>query len=180
MIIDLRTIPYGTRRFEFCLEKDWWRSDEKNDQILGIDLPLEVRIKIYKAGDKYVLDGDLSGGLQVLCDRCLEHYHQDLKSEFRVFLALPLPDMDRAEIELTEEDMEVGFIRGEEINLDEIIREQVYLSLPMKLLCKEDCLGLCPVCGNNLNKKRCHCRREQGHPGFLKLKNLKLKETRIK
>jgi uncharacterized protein len=90
---------------------------------------------------------------------------------FRVYLALPLPEdddpeEDDTEIELAEKDLEVDFIRGEEIDLDEIIREQIYLSLPMKSLCSEDCLGLCPTCGSDLNAGSCQCHREQGHPGI--------------
>ena len=173
MIIDLRTIPTGFRSLEFVLEKDWWRSDGQRDQVLGIDTPVQVKMKIYRAGDKYVLDGELSGGFQVVCDRCLEAYHRELKTVFRVFLALPLPETDQTEIELAEEDLEVDFIRGEEIDLDEIIREQIYLSLPMKSLCSGNCLGLCPICGSNLNAGNCQCHRKQGHPAFLKLKNLK-------
>lgn len=174
MIIDLRTVPAGAKDFEFLLEKDWWRSDDEKDQVLAIDAPIEVKIRIYRSGDKYVLDGQLSGGLQVLCDRCLESYHRELRTVFRVFLALPIGETDKTEIELAEEDLEVDFIMGEEIDLDEIIREQIYLSLPMKSLCSKNCLGLCPVCGSNLNDGDCQCKRGQGHPAFLKLKRLKV------
>ncbi len=174
MIIDLRTIPDGPRRFEFLLEKDWWPSEGRKDQVLGIDIPIQIKIKIYKAGDKYVLEGDMVGGLQVQCDRCLEPYHRELKSAFRVFLALPLPETDQTEVELVEGDLEVDFIKGEEVDLDEIIREQIYLSLSMKSLCSESCLGLCPICGSNLNTGDCQCHRKPGHPGFSKLKNLKV------
>lgn len=174
MIVDLRTIPEGTRSFHFVLEEDWWGSDGQRDQIQGIDTPVQVKIELYKAGDKYVLDGALSGGLQVVCDRCLEAYHRELRTAFRVFLALPLPETDQTEIELAEKDLEIDFIRGEEIDLDEIIREQIYLSLPMKSLCSQNCQGLCPVCGSNLNAGNCKCHREQGHPAFLKLKNVKI------
>ena len=180
MIIDLRSIPHGTRSFEFCLEKDWWRTSEKNTPILGMDTPLGVKIDLTRAGDKYVFDGIVSGGLQVLCDRCLENYRWNLKTEFTMFIALPLPDTERSEIELSEEDMEIGFIRGEEVDTGEIIREQIYLSLPMTSICRENCLGLCSICGCNRNRKKCQCLREQGHPGFQKLKNLKLKETIVK
>ena len=174
MIIDLTTISEGARRFQFVLEPDWWRSEAQRDQILGISAPVQVKLEIYKAGDKYVLDGDLRGGLHVVCDRCLEDYHRELRTTFRVYLALPLPAEDDAEIELAEKDLEVDFIRGEEIELDEIIREQIYLSLPMKSLCSENCLGLCPRCGSNLNAGDCQCDPEQGHPAFLKLKNFKI------
>ena len=175
MIIDLKAIPQeGSKSYEFRLAKDWWNPDGRSDQISGFDTPLTVRIEIYKAGDKYILEGQLAGSLQVACDRCLRNYIRDLDSEFRVFMALPPADMEETEIELLEEDMEIGFIRDEEIDLDEIIREQLYLSLPIKNLCKEDCLGLCPKCGSDLNEGDCMCEKEPGHPGFSKLKGLKL------
>jgi uncharacterized protein len=174
MIIDLRTLSTGSKSLQFTLETDWWTSFGEQDLILGIDRPVQVQIEIYPAGDKYVLDGALSGGIQVLCDRCLESYHRELKTSFRLFLALPLPQIEEDNVELAEEDLDVDFIRGEEINLDEIIHEQIYLTIPMKSLCREDCLGLCPQCGANLNTTDCPCDREQGHPAFLKLKNLKI------
>lgn len=173
MIINLTTIPEGTRHFQFLLEELWWHPEREGDQILAIDTPVQANLAIYKAGDKYVLDGTLQGGLQVICDRCVEAYHWELKTAFRVFLALPPPAADQAEVELLDQDMEVDFIQGEEIDLGEIIREQIYLSLPMKSLCKDECKGLCPVCGGNLNRGSCGCPREQGHPAFLRLRNLK-------
>jgi uncharacterized protein len=134
---------------------------------------LEVHIEISKAGGKYVLDGNLKGGLQVRCDRCLEPYHLDLDSSFKLVLVLAPPEMEDSELELSEEDLSFDFIAGDEIDPDEIVREQVYLILPMKTLCKEDCLGLCPLCGTNLNMERCTCQGERGHPGFQKLKSKK-------
>jgi uncharacterized protein len=159
MIIDIKTIPReGTKSFKFSLDKDWLRPEVEKDQFICLDTPLTVKADIYRAGDKYVMEGILEGSVQLLCDRCLEPYSRDLRADFRVLLVMPLPDMEEAEIELTEEDMEIGFIRGEEIDMDEMIREQFYLSLPVKSLCKENCLGLCPVCGGNLNKGECRCR----------------------
>ena len=166
MIIDLKSIPReGTRSFEFILDKDWWRPSIENDQVLGLNTPLMVKVKIYRAGDKYVLDGYLEGSIHVMCDRCLESYQRDVKADFKLFLVLPPPDMEKAEIELLEEDMEVGFIRDEEIDLDEVIQEQLYISLPIKSLCRENCLGLCPTCGSNLNNGACHCKGVQSHVG---------------
>ena len=136
--------------------------------------PLEVKIRIDKAGDKYIVDGELKGDVLARCDRCLEPYDHELKTSFHLFLALQNPETDEAEIELLDEEMEVEFIKGEEIDLSDIVREQIYLSLPMKSLCSKDCSGLCPICGKNLNQGECQCKREKGHPGFLKLKNLNI------
>ncbi len=172
MIIDLKAIPReGSRTYQFHLSGDWWDSRAGDEgQVLGIHTPLKVRIKVYRVRDKYVLEGFLEGILQISCDRCLERYHKEVKTDFRVVMIKPPPEMRESEIELLEEDMEVGFIKGEEIDLDGIIREQIFLSLPIKSLCREDCSGLCPVCGINLNSKECTCEKGSGRPVFSKLK----------
>jgi uncharacterized protein len=175
MIIDLKAIPReGSRKFEFSLNKDWWQPGAENDQVLGFNSPLKVRINIYRAGDKYVLEGSLDGSLEVVCDRCLQPYHRDLKNEFRLFLIPPPSDKGKAEIELMEDDMEVGFINDEEIDLGDVIKEQLFLSLPIKSLCTTECLGLCPICGSNLNVGDCGCEKENLHPGLSKLKSIKI------
>ncbi|MBW1997735.1 MAG: DUF177 domain-containing protein [Deltaproteobacteria bacterium] len=174
MIIDLKDISESPQVFEFRLEEDWWVPDGPSDQIRGLSRPLEVSLSIYRAGGRFVLEGSLSEGVLARCDRCLERYSLDTRSSFKVFLERPPAGAEGEEIELKEEDMEVDFIRGEELDLDEIIREQIYLSLPMKSLCSEDCRGLCPGCGCNLNVERCRCRVRQGHPAFQKLKELNI------
>ena len=176
MIINLRTMLPGPRTFQYVLEKEWWHSEEFENQILALDTPLAVSVKLYTAGDKIVLEGKVKGGILVRCDRCLNPYHRDVNATFHLFLALPASESDETELELLDEDMETNYVRGEEIDTDEIVREQVYLSLPMKLLCSEDCKGICPRCGADLNKGACQCRREVGHPGFSKLKNLKIQK----
>ena len=174
MIIDLRTILESPRGFDLALSPSWWHSEGKLDPVLGLEGPLKVHGSIYRAGGKYVLDGHLSGRLLVRCDRCLEPFRQDLDSDFRLFLALPSPETPHSEIELCEEDLSVDLITAEEIQLEEVVREQIYLLLPIKSVCREDCSGLCRTCGTNLNEARCRCERE-GHPAFSKLKALKLK-----
>lgn len=173
MIIDLSTIESGPRFFDFTLNPGWWHGEE-TDRILGLDGPLECSLEISRAGRKYILGGRISGFALVICDRCLEPYRRQLDFEFRLFLSAPVSDPDPCELELTEDDMLVQFIDGNKIDLDDIVREQIYISLPMKSLCREDCSGLCPVCGTDLNKKSCKCQRGDGHPGFSKLKALLL------
>jgi uncharacterized protein len=178
MLIDLAKLPEDTEVSE-VYEPHWWHCDAEDGQILTLDGPLEVNLKIRKTGNKYILDGRMSGGLLVKCDRCLEPYHRDLESGFHVYLqAVPSTQKGGAEVELLDEDMEVDFVSGEKLDLDEIIRDQIFLSLPMKCICGETCRGLCPVCGGNLNRTVCSCRKDYGHPAFLKLKNLKTKNSR--
>ncbi len=175
MIIDLKAVFLAPRRFEFALEQGWWQGDQENDRIIGLDGPLKVEINIAKAGSKYVLDGRLSGRLIIRCDRCLEQYVSDLESDFSLFLAISPSGQGQSEIEFLEDDMGIDFLSGNEIDLEEVVKAQIYLSLPIKCLCSEDCFGLCPVCGVNLNIETCGCQRKKGHPAFLKMKNLKFK-----
>ena len=174
MIFDLKTAFEKPVDLDFRLSPEWWRGDEYDDPILGLHRSLDVHMHIQRAGDRYVLEGRIAGGLILRCDRCIESFHFDLDTEFRLFL-MQHPVYMKEEIELGKDDMFVVFVSENEIELDDIIRSEIYLSIPMKVLCREDCAGLCPRCGKNLNKGECGCKRETGHPAFLKLKDIKLK-----
>ena len=173
MIIDLRNVREEPQSLQFSLDRTWWRSDLQDDQVLGLDAPLEVKAVIYRAGDKFLLEGEFSGGFQLRCDRCLEPYHQDLKSTFNLFLTLAEPVNEFKEVELLDQDLAVEFIKGQEIDLGNIVKEQVFLSMPMKTICSEDCSGLCSKCGGNIKRRECRCKREAGHPAFSILEKLK-------
>ncbi|MBN2420195.1 MAG: DUF177 domain-containing protein [Deltaproteobacteria bacterium] len=174
MIIDLKSIPgEGIKTYEFSLDRNWWTPEKDNDQVETIDSPVNVKIEVYRVGKKYVLKGVLKGALRVTCDRCLEKYRQEVESEFNSFL-IPAPeDAEKVEIELMEDDMEAVFIKDDKVNLHDLVREQLYLSLPIKCLCRNNCLGLCAKCGCNLNEGACECVKEEGHPGFAILNKLK-------
>jgi uncharacterized protein len=174
MIIDLKGIVHGPREFSFILEPSWWQFQDETPVMSGLDGPLEVRIRIRDVENKFLIEGQMSGGLRLICDRCIGMYRTPLRADFRVFVAVAPASDGGMEIELLEDDMDVHFTQGNEIDLADIVREQVYLSLPMKSLCRADCAGLCPVCGVDLNREPCRCPARSGHPAFLKLKDLKL------
>jgi uncharacterized protein len=173
MIIRLKELMPGPRHFDLRYQSNWWGGGDPDDQVLGLDGPLVVRLFLSKEGSHYVADGSLAGRIRVRCDRCLEPCSHGVQSEFRLLLAPPLPEPVGSEIVLTEQDMSVEFLADEEIDIDHLVREQIYLALPIKFLCHDACRGLCPVCGANLNREACTCREGRGHPAFLKLKELK-------
>jgi uncharacterized protein len=78
-----------------------------------------------------------------------------------------------AEREVEEEDLETSFYRDDRIDLNELLREQFYLALPMKPLCTEECRGLCPQCGINLNTGTCGCEVPWEDPRLAPLKDLR-------
>jgi len=175
MIVDLQSISRSPRYFNFTYQSDWWRKNEDDVQVQGLAGPLVAKISVFREGKNYGVDGRLVGKLRLVCGRCLETYVFAVSRDFHLSLWLPVPlELVPDETELKKDDLVVRFIEDGNINLDDIIREQIYLSLPMKLLCKNGCEGLCPRCGVNLNNDTCRCSDGDGHPAFLKLKDLKI------
>ena len=86
------------------------------------------------------------------CDRCLE----DVRYEFALDFAKHV-DIGLSDAELTEELDESNFIDGYHLDVDKLLSNEILSGWPEKVLCKEDCKGLCPVCGQNLNTKSCDC-----------------------
>jgi len=104
--------------------------------------------------------GRVEGRLDVECGRCLVPYTVDVAQELDQFYLPRLasrPEEQEEEVELGDHDVVVGYYEGEQLDLGEVIREQLFLALPMKQLCREDCRGLCPTCGRNRNEGECGC-----------------------
>jgi uncharacterized protein len=92
------------------------------------------------------------------------------------FMSLPQRGLRFPEnLRLSSEEMEVTFLEGDEIDLDEIIRENIYLSIPVQPLCSEACRGLCPFCGKDLNEGDCTCLQQRADPRFRPLEILRRK-----
>lgn len=104
--------------------------------------------------------GKLSGSLRLDCGRCLERYALTLDHELDLFYlprAAESADDQEDEVELSDREVVVGYYDTPRLDLGEIVREQLFLSLPFKRLCSEACRGLCPSCGKNLNAGECPC-----------------------
>jgi uncharacterized protein len=93
----------------------------------------------------------------------------------------PAPDeIEEPEVELSPEivdEVNLGYYREDEIDLDPIVLEQIVLQIPIKPLCREACKGLCPQCGADLNVESCECRVDSGDLRFAVLKNFKIKKN---
>lgn len=173
MLVDLSQIQQEPKTYYLHLPEEWWLQDVPNDQIRGLYEPVYARLTIEKIGKRFMVRGELKTTLMLQCDRCLDLYARELTADFHLFLE-PLSNeriMDE-EVELADEEMGVDLVPGQIVELEHIIKEQIYLSIPMKTLCKEDCLGLCPTCGVNRNKEKCSCHVIQGHPAFQGLRKL--------
>ena len=135
--------------------------------------PVHVVFDIHKDKEKFRLIGTTTTELELGCSRCLEPFRMPVNASFdlRFFPASAMSA--EAEREIGDEDLETSYYRDEQIDLNEVLREQFYLALPMKPLCGTDCKGLCPQCGQNLNTGTCDCAPQWDDPRLAVLKQLK-------
>ena len=138
-----------------------------------ITAPVQLAFDIHKDKDKFRLVGTVRTELELSCSRCLEPFRLPVDATFdQRYLPQGQLDAD-GEVEVGDDDLEASYYRDEQIDLDELLREQFYLALPMKPLCQEACKGLCIQCGTNLNMGTCDCGTAWEDPRLATLKNLK-------
>ena len=130
--------------------------------------PLVWNATVERVGAEVRVAGSLETAIEVPCSRCLEPAQQGIEKSFDLFFRQHDDFMfdEDDEIELDEKDTRTAFFSGTQLAVGDILQEQVLLALPMKVLCKLDCKGLCPACGTNLNLKNCNCKTEQSNPNL--------------
>jgi uncharacterized protein len=134
--------------------------------------PVHVDFDIHKDKEKFRLVGSARTELELSCSRCLEPFRMPVDAPFDLRF-LPAAEMStEPEREVQDEDLETSYYRDDQVDLNELLREQFYLALPMKPLCTEGCKGLCPQCGTNLNTGTCACAPEWEDPRLAPLKGL--------
>jgi len=121
----------------------------------------EVRIK-----------GHLSVDMKSLCDRCLAEAHFPLDCSFDLFYRPSDSLGAEEEVAIDEGEAEIGFYEGGGMELEDVLREQILLLLPMQRVCSADCKGICAVCGKNRNESACDCRLETADDRWSALRNI--------
>ncbi|MCC6419815.1 MAG: DUF177 domain-containing protein [Gemmataceae bacterium] len=102
--------------------------------------------------------GRYSVEMESECDRCLGRARFPLDAPFDLFYRPASVIARDEEVAIDEGEAEIGFYEGGGIELEDILREQVLLALPMQRVCGEACRGICPVCGGDRNETECDCR----------------------
>lgn len=132
-----------------------------SDEIIFPD-PVQISLDVENTGRVLIVRGSIMGDLELVCSRCLEHYPYHVEAAFEEQFCGP---SDVAELVEEGRDLdEIHVIEGNKVELDDFIQESIYLSLPMKTICRENCSGLCAVCGTNLNRNKCECKHENIDP----------------
>jgi uncharacterized protein len=134
--------------------------------------PVELEFDLHKDKARFRIVGTVRTVLELSCSRCLEPYR--LPVDAAVDLRY-LPSEERStddDKEIADEDVDISYYRDDQIDLSELLREQFYLAMPMKPLCREECGGLCPQCGVNRNTGTCDCGTGWEDPRLAPLKGL--------
>jgi uncharacterized protein len=137
--------------------------------------PIHLQLRAIRVREWIEVKGSLDTRVKLPCSRCLETFQLPLQNHFALTFIEALPEISdlRGEgAQLSAEDMGLILFNGKEIDLTEAIQEQLVLALPFRPLCKDNCRGLCPQCGANLNETCCTCRVPASDSRFAILKDL--------
>jgi uncharacterized protein len=129
-----------------------------------------LRLRVERDGDDVVIAGHIDSTVPVVCGRCTEEFPVHVHAVTDVRLVPRPPTGDR--VELGSDDLDLDFYRGGEVDLGTLVESETALALPMKPLCREDCRGLCPVCGGNRNVVACTCAERAPDPRLGALRDL--------
>lgn len=141
----------------------------------SVSSPVKAELTVNRTAGEVMVTGSLSAELEMECSRCLKAVRQYQELPVSVVYH-PAEEIGPDRHGLHDDEMDMGFYTGEELDIEELIREQIVLSAQMKPLCSEDCRGICPKCGIDLNTADCGCVHKEIDPRLEVLKKLLDKE----
>lgn len=170
MRIELENLEGGKSDFAHV-----YNPDDLNpvDERVKLIAPATVNGKIRRAGNEVFVNGHVDTRAQVECDRCLKPVEIPVSADFELEYITDSEYETSSAAELTEAEMAVAVFDGEAIDVDEIVKEQILLTVPTRMLCREDCKGICPQCGTDRNTGECDCVSKEIDPRWAALKTLK-------
>ncbi|MCS7215529.1 MAG: DUF177 domain-containing protein [Thermodesulfovibrio sp.] len=143
----------------------------KIDGVIIVD-SFKAILRIEKNGREVFVKGVVSGDVELQCSRCLKDFNMPIRSMVELIYH-PIEELNKEElVELKRDEMDVDFYREGLIDTEDIIRDQILLNIPMKPLCSEDCKGICPHCGSDLNRSNCECEVKEIDPRMAVLQSL--------
>ena len=176
MNLDLRTIKGPRVR----VRRDFpgGSLDQGGDGQYRVPDTVTLDLDIRKDAAKYRVVARLDAALELGCCRCLEPFRWVVGVDVDV-LYLPASDnVGDADVQIEESDLSTAYYRDDQIELEQLMNEQFQLALPMKPLCRDDCRGLCAVCGGNRNTTGCRCVERWEDPRLAVLESLMTGKTR--
>lgn len=157
-LVDLTQVGSETKEYDFTwpAERLGCLADGRAEERLEAADEVTGRVTIEPAGRDFIVAGRVRTVLAFTCQRCLQPSRAEAEVEFKV-KAVPGPIPEDADHEITADETELVAAEDGQLDLEELIREQLLLDRPMVELCRPDCRGLCPRCGQDLNQGQCDC-----------------------
>ncbi|MCE5286928.1 MAG: DUF177 domain-containing protein [Pelosinus sp.] len=140
-----------------------------DSEFIWADGDIKVIGEAVNTGRELELSGTILVAAALKCDRCLEEYTASIE----------IPFAERYREDDTKEPLEqagLSYYQGDEIHIDQVVLENIIMAEPLKRLCKEECRGLCPYCGINLNHAVCACNHQEVDPRLAVLQQLLKKQ----
>ena len=170
MRIDLNKLKEPGEHFERTFEPTAF---DPQDPEYRVAAPVTVSLDVQKLGSEaFGVSGRAQTRVEVSCSRCLESFEVPIDTTFDLRYVPVVENTGGGEQEVGEDDLATAYYREGMLDVTDLVREQFVLALPMKPLCTEDCRGLCPECGTNLNKSQCDCAPRWEDPRLAGLKSL--------
>ena len=143
-----------------------------DDESLNLSVTADISL-VKHDSETVLLKGQLAGQHVVGCDRCGEQVKEELRSEFDYLVTRREEEaLELHETECSDEGALTLYLKEPEIDIDEILREQAYLAIPLRTLCSKDCKGICAGCGVVLNSEACCCSSVNSDSPFSVLRKL--------
>lgn len=170
MIIELANVGIRPKAIDLDL-----LSEMIDLEVDGVTLTdgASFRGESFKADEKAHIRGVVAAVAEIACIRCLEPVRQNFEIPFDDIFVDEADEPTETELALEADDLDVSVAIGGQIDIAEVVREQLLLALPEKVFCKEDCRGLCPECGTNLNLLDCNCNDDKVDPRWSALRDLR-------
>ena len=178
MFFHVRDLAVRAKQFDIEIAAgaiDFQQGAKDRDTNLRQTGPLKVTGKaelVMGSLGEIKVSGHITAEMAADCDRCLEPARFPIDSDFSLFYR-PVEEGYGDEKEIDAGEAEMGFYEGDGLELNDVIREFVLLTLPMRRVCGESCKGICPACGQNRNLKECGCQKEVADDRWAALKSLK-------
>lgn len=164
-VSEIMNIPEGVKTYQLAIDADSFVINGCKYEISQKD---DVAVRLTNLGSKKVLvEVKTNLTLTVPCDRCLE----DVTVPISIDTAKEI-DFSMSEEQRAEDLDETNYVTGYDLDVDQLIYEEVLIGFPMKVLCSEDCKGICKVCGANLNKGECGCDRTELDPRMSAIRDI--------
>jgi uncharacterized protein len=170
MFLEIRELEQKPIRFEQTLPPEAIRFDSDFEQLSP--LLASGTAELRSATEEIRVQGRLQVTVGFICDRCAEPFSHQIDEEFDLIYRPDTNEFGGMEIEIKASESNVGFYQGPGLELNEILQEQVLLAVPLQRLCREECKGICPECGQDRNESNCECQTQRIDERWSALRNL--------